>query len=368
MEGVSVLYKSIGLARRGKHSKAVSLLLPQVFNYRDNWTFYYTLALACLHTGDAGEAREYIKSAHRLNSEEPLITLLLAALNVRRGDTRRAAQYYLQTLKTDPKNKLAERGLDVIKKYGASGRLSEWVEAGNLKKLYPPFPKGHSHAGRFAAAALIFLAVSGGIFFAYKTGRLPRLFPISRIDRPGYAESALSKDDKEKAVALEGAWQWTLTESEVLAAYEKARSLFNEGRDDAARVEINRILGSTASEKIKNKARRLSGQLEPSAFDAVKDRFSYSQVAREPALYSGCTVQWKGMAADIVYDGRGVSFNLLAGYDTRRTLEGTVRVKFDKALEINTETPLEVLGAVLPAGAPPGFVLNGIAVQQKALP
>ncbi|MDR0552406.1 MAG: tetratricopeptide repeat protein [Spirochaetaceae bacterium] len=367
MKTRSVLNQAICAARSGKHSKAVGLLVPQIYNYRDNWIFYYTLALASLYVGDAGAAREYSKSAYDISNAQTQVLLLLAALNIKRSETGRAIQYYLRILETDAGNKIALRGLAILKKHGGSERLNEWIESGKIKTLYPPYPP--VPAKRSAVIPVIAFAVIGcGAFVAWKTGITARWTQGPQKMRAGFVESAMEQNGKEKLIDMEGAWEYVLTEKEVRHYYEKARTLFNEQRDDAARVEINRILNSNASESIKNKMRQLDGLLENSAFNTLRDRFSSAQVAGNPSLYRNCTVLWRGMAANITNEGSRTSFDLLVGYDTRARLEATVPVSFTKAVEVSAETPLEVLGSVVPTQSPPGYALNGIAIHQSILP
>ena len=72
------------------------------------------------------------------------------------------------------------------------------------------------------------------------------------------------------------------------------------------------------------------------------------------------------MAANLELGESGTAFNLLVGYDTRKTLEGIVAVTLDFAVLVNTEQPLEILGRVVPVAAPGGMDLRlqGVAVHQ----
>jgi hypothetical protein len=157
-----------------------------------------------------------------------------------------------------------------------------------------------------------------------------------------------------------------MSEREVFAAYDMARALFNEHRDDAARREINRILLSNAAGGIKNKARVLAGYLEPGGFATLKDRYTYSEVAADPPLYDGCTVLWKGMAVNIAAAAASTRFELLVGYDTRRNVEGIAAVFFDSAQNVSAERPLEVLARV--AASDTDFTLDGMAIHQSGRP
>jgi hypothetical protein len=148
--------------------------------------------------------------------------------------------------------------------------------------------------------------------------------------------------------------------------YEEGRRLFIEGRDDAAKRAFNRLLESNASEAIKNKARILISYAEIPGFDTLRDRFTYAEVIRDPALYRDCHVIWRGMATNLKTPEDGTGFDFLVGYDTRSTLEGIVPVAFDFSVSVNLERPLEVLGRIVPVSTPKGedIRLEGVALHQ----
>jgi hypothetical protein len=169
-------------------------------------------------------------------------------------------------------------------------------------------------------------------------------------------------------VQIGGSYRYILTRNQVLDGYENARSLFLEYRDEPAKVALNRLLESNASEPVKNKARLLVSSMDVPDFGSLKDGYSYRQVMQDPVLYRDCYVIWKGMAtnADLLDDR--TAFDFLVGYDTRRTLEGIVKVEFDFAVSINMERPLQILGKVVPVSGPGGedVRLEGIALNQAA--
>jgi hypothetical protein len=74
------------------------------------------------------------------------------------------------------------------------------------------------------------------------------------------------------------------------------------------------------------------------------------------------------MAADLELGENSTTFNLLVGYDTRKTLEGIVAVTLDFAELINTEQSLKVLGKIVPTASPGGGMdirLQGIAIHPE---
>jgi hypothetical protein len=172
-------------------------------------------------------------------------------------------------------------------------------------------------------------------------------------------------------VEVGGLYQYALTQKQVLETYEKAFSLFSAYRDGAARIELNRLLESNASEGIKNKCRLLISNMEVPGFDTFKqrDNLNYADVMKEPALYRDVHVIWRGTAANVESLPDRTSFYLLVGYDTKKIMEGIVRVEFEGALALNPEKPLEVLGRIVPISSANGLDirLEGVAIHQAGL-
>jgi hypothetical protein len=160
---------------------------------------------------------------------------------------------------------------------------------------------------------------------------------------------------------------YILTRDQAVNLYDKALSLFTVYRDEAAKININRILESNASESIKNKSRLLLEYMEPPGFDSFKqnDNSSYTDVKNEPALYRDVHVIWRGMAVNIDVTEEYTSFDFLVGYDTRRTLEGIVKVFFSSPVSINSERPLEVLGKIKIDSSYTDISIEGVAIHQS---
>jgi hypothetical protein len=362
----STLTRAARLARRGKYENAAQLLESEVYNYRDSFMFFYLLGLCSLYAGNYGGAHDYLSRARELKAGEPSALLALAALYVKRGDSRRAISFYLEARDIDGKNRIAKHGLNILKKYAGSDDLQAWVESGKLRSLFPPFPHEKIKPARLALKIIppVLLALAAAAFLFVKNNPLAAQRPA----REGFAESALTRADKREAAEAGGVYNLILTEKQILTAYENARNFFSAGRDNAARVEINRIMESNAGEGIKNKARIMARYLEAPDFETLKSRPSegvnYADAAKDPPLYRDCYALWSGMAANIAEGHDETSFDFLVGYDKRRVVEGIVKVRMPFAAAIDPGRPLEVLGRIEPSDTPGGFSMEGITIYQ----
>jgi tetratricopeptide (TPR) repeat protein len=369
-----ILRKAIRQARRRNFEGAIKTLEVEGANrYHGIFRYYYILAVSCLHINDFKGALEYFKLARKVKARDPLALLGMGVLYLRRGETAEALEYYLEVQDLDPKNRIAIRALGIIRKYGGQDRLSDWLESGELHKLYPPLPKLPFSPRYFLlplAGLFVILTILGFLLVRFRVIDLP-----FRENRTGIAATVLDREDRERPVETGGSYRYILTRSQVLDIYDQALSLFTDKRDEAARYNLNRLLESNASEGIKNKCRLVISYLEPPGFDTFnrRDNFNYSDVIRDPFLYRDCHVIWRGMATNVENLPNRTAFDFLVGYETRRTMEGIVRVTFEQAAAINPEKPLEVLGRIIPVsneGSPnAGFSieLQVVAIHQSGL-
>jgi hypothetical protein len=358
-----ILTNAARLARRGNYSGATRILSTEVNRYHGSFSYYYLFGVTCLYAGDFGGAKTYLDLARKAKMRDPLVLLGQAVLYLRRGETNRAVEFYLEVQELDEKNRLAKKALNIIRKNAGAEKFSAWIDTGRLPALYPPIPVPAASRRRRVIPALIMILAAGLGLFCYLN--LPR-----RGDRT-VEGIILDQGDRESPVESGGSYRYILTRKEVLDAYERGLNLFNAWRDEAARVELNRILESNAAETVKNKARLVMSYMETPGFDSFKrrDNVPYGTVIREPFLYRNVHVIWRGMATNMVVQDDRSSFDFLVGYDTRRTLEGIVPVTFDRAVALNPERTLEILGRIVPAGGGegPGIRLEGVAIHQSGL-
>jgi hypothetical protein len=358
-----ILTNAAKLAGKGNYNGAVRILSTEVNRYYGSFSYYYLFGVTCLYAGDFGGAKTYFDLARKAKIRDPLVLLGLAVLYLRRGETNRAVEFYLEVQELDEKNRLAKRALNVIRKHAGTEKFSAWIDTGRLPVLYPPIPvPAASRKWTAIPAVILILAAGFGLFL--------RLNPSHRGTRV-IGELVLDRGDRESPMASGGSYRYILTRNGALDAYEKGLALFSAYRDEAARVHLNRILESNAAETIKNKARLVLSYMETPGFDTFRrgDNIPYGTVIREPFLYRDVHVIWRGMATNVAVQDNRTSFDFLVGYDTRRTLEGIVPVTFDRAVALNTERSLEVLGRIVPAGGGegPGIQLEGIAIHQSGI-
>jgi len=369
-----VFVRACRLARRKKYNEAIKFLDAEESRYYGNFTYNYLLGLCYLHTAGYPLALKYFKQARDQKMRDPQVLLGMAVLYLNRGDTARAVDLYLEVQDMDERNRIVRRALRVIQKHAGPENIFAWIETGRLRTLFPPFPKTGPSLLRVILTSLCLLILSAGAggFFLLKTGRisLPSLSLIPRISgRTGLQESSLDQSELDAPMQTEGGFRYILTKDEAIKLFKEAQKFYTSWHDEKARVALNRILESNASEGVKNKAHILISYMDVPGFDTLKDHFSYAEVKEEPWLYRDCHVIWRGKAANLEQKQQSTSFDLLVGYDTGKVMEGLVHTEVPFAVAVNPERPLEVLGRIIPVVSEKGMDirLEGLALNQAGL-
>lgn len=406
----SVLQFARKLMKRRKFSRAISILELNRGKYSGSYEYYLALGTSCLYVGDYGNAWDYYEEARKIRVQGTELYLGQAVILLKRGETERAVQYYLDIQSLNPNNTVAADALEFIRKSNNNyDVISAYFDSGKIERFYPPLGM---NPDLIRNCILIGLALGLCISFGFVIGYLrSRPKPVKPVDaktqflqdmqltegeklnpsqtyyRPLENQEAASSGESggvQTAPVISDAKaqteSYTLSDADIKSSYEKALDLVIKERDNAAHVELNRILRSNAAGSIKAKANDLLASLykvKP-AFGNLKDNFSYKQVVQDPGLYDGCYVEWKGRIANPVQaDDGSISFDLLEGYDSKVVLEGIVRVYIPEYLtrqsidgtmvsivKLDTEKPVRILGSISPVGD--SFLLNGTSVNQPA--
>lgn len=360
-----ILTKAVRYARKGNYNESIKTLENEANRYYGSFTYYYILGVAYLHSKIFGVALTYIKLALKQKMRDVNALLAMAALYLNHGDTDKAVDCYLEVQSIDESNRVARKAMNIIRRNPGPDNISAWIDSGKLHSIFPPFPRPD-----MGAKNLLLIIVGGffalGLAFAVlaKTGAIPL---STRGRRTAPMEIALASEEKENPVQTGGSYRYVLSRSQVLDDYGEAVKLFMAYRDEGAKLKLNRILESNASEPVKNKARILISFMGVPGFDTLKDRFSYAEVIRDPFLYRDCHVIWRGMASNLELEQNHTSFDFLVGYDTYRIMEGIVQVDYEFAIPVNPERPVEILGRVVPVQQERGLRIQGVALNQAGL-
>ena len=355
----SVLAAAEKLLLRGKYARLLRLLEPQVFQYRDSYRFYLLLGYGCLYSGDFGGGYSYLRRAGQLSPGDTAVSLGLALVAAKRGETEEAVRIWLTLLEKRGELKEAERGLKLIRDAREDSEIVMKLEEGNLK-AYLRYPRRRRRPWKLllllipVIIMILFVLYRGSWNFFGATATRPELAGLDF-----YAE---------ESAGPAGAGSYTLSEEEIRGTTDTILELMNQYRDNLARREINRLLLSNASDEIKKKARFLIAYQRAPSFATLKDSFSYREVISQPRLYEGCYVAWRGRSANILVEPNEIRLDLLVGYEDGTLLEGIVPVRVDFAVDIEENRRLELLGRLglteRETGGKPLIVLEAVSIHQ----
>jgi len=359
------------LLKRRKFPQVITILESRADVYENDFDYYLTLGIACLYVGDAGNAASYFSRAREIKLTDSQLLLGQAAIFLRRGDTDRAMQYYLDILNNEPGNETALEAMEFIRTHSDYTTICKWVDSGKIERFYPqlgmnPDVIRNSVLFGLAAGAMISLCI---VF--WPKPRHPSIGPRANLER-FVLTSSEQRNAQEKD--LSGTTVRYLLDNEAInKSYEDAMQYFQDSRDNAAQVELNRLLNSNASFSIKQKARQLMAYLAVPTFDTLLDNYTYTQVAKDPVLYLDCWVVWSGRVSNAEpLDNGSWRCDLLVGYEDMKNVEGIVPLTFTPAPAppIDGERAVRILGKI---GDDSGhIVLAGKSVYQplngKGLP
>ena len=358
----SIIMQAKRLLAYKKYNEVIRLLEPHVLEYRDSFAFHFYIGMAYLNLGEMGNAKDYFSTARKLKPNDPDLMAATASIALRRGDTGKAVEYYLRILDLRPSYELAKKGLSAIRKNNTAESMGDFIRTNKIKSLYP-MPSVMEFYSRYIKIAILSfsLAIILGVlvYFVASFFRKP--------DRVDISSLALSASEKRQAVDMEGSFRNVLPHGEVLDIFSKAQTEFKAYNDNLSQVEINKILNSNATFSIQQKALNLQSRLKEPRFDEIKDIFSYSEVEKKSYLYNGCYVIWKGMPTNVQKTAESTSFDLLVGYDTKTSLEGTVSVFCNFVSNIDVEKAISVL-AQIKILENDKITLRGITIHQSAKP
>lgn len=336
---VKGLKKARRLFNSGKFTEVVRLLEPSIFQYRESFSFFYLLGLSCQYTGDLGGALSYLKRAQQLRDDDVNTQLALAVVFLKKTEKENSLRTWLKVLEIDPKNKRAQKGLNLIRKSPEPEDIIAFCNSSRINSLLPRIKK------KILPKVLFFITT---IILAFGISvSIIQYFPdlMNKNIRPGMERYVLP--EKQGLLDYSQTYRYMYSEKEIRAVFEKAKSLFGKYKDNLAIVEINRLLNSNASIDVKSIAHILRDQMYTPDFStfAKKDSFSYTDVFDDPHLYENCFILWEGRAGGLQITETTITFDFWVGNTTE--FFGVVPVVLYFGENLANGQTLEVLGKVV---------------------
>lgn len=330
------------------------MLEPQVFRYRQNFNFFYYLGMSCLNTSDYGGGYSYLKRAIDIKPDDINTLAGLAIVHLKRQENSEALQHWFQILDLEPENRLARKGLEILKKYSRQEDLIEYIESGKIINLLPQTNRVHP------VIKVIFISFIALLLITVSSLSIYNYFIKQEIRRPEIASVELNRFGSVIDDEVHSNYQFS--DKEIRKLFETIRRFFDNYQDNLAMREINRLLLSNADNSTKEKVLLLASYITVPGFTTLKTNYTYQDFIKDPKLYENCYVNWKGRLSNLYISEEIISFDFLVGYDDEKVLEGIIPVILDFGARIDSSFPIEVLGKIVTTSD--GIVIEAVSVHQ----
>ncbi|QMU98942.1 tetratricopeptide repeat protein [Borrelia sp. A-FGy1] len=354
MKPNKIINKSIHYYNSHKYSEVIKLLEKEIFLYKNYYFYHYILGMSYLKMGNLANAQAYLKKAYTLNPTEPDIKQSIAILLVAQGKEDKAIRIWLKMIEENQETKRSELSLETIRKNPIQGTLFF-----NKKKTYDKlFPEIKIKTGKtlfksikilLTAGSLISLILAIFLFINFKEESILQFRSKSKNKKTINNITAYIDDikinDKEKIENNEGQFVFILTETEIKNSFQKIKNHLKENKDNFARIEINKILNSNASESIKLKAKNLASFISRPDFITFDDYLDLKKIKKTPLIYSNAYVKWEGIVNNIEKKDNIIYFDFYVGYN-KNALEGIITTKTTFDIDIDFKDSVEILGQI----------------------
>ena len=322
----------------GKNAKVIRFLEPKVPLFLDDPNYYAILGRACLENGLIKDAATYLDRGLQADPSHLHVRLSLAVNHLKRKDPSSAVRIWLEILEDHPDDRNASRGLRALKKLSDMEAQDKFLERLEVKR-YLPVMKPLWSGGILLIMLLLFFLLAG-VYFRNELWGFVQSLSVTR--RPG---AELFMQFKKDIATGESDALYPMSEGEVLRTLRKALKHYESYRDNSARYELNRIRHSNVTEEIRQQVDIMLASLTESTLESIETSFTYSEVSREPWLYEGCWVLWRGVTANVEFRDNAINFDFLVGYEAGEVLDGRVPVTVP-FLAVMEPLPLELLARV----------------------
>lgn len=350
--------------RRRKFREAIETLHNGSEFYRGNFDYSLLLGIAYLYFGDSGQARENFAVARRIKMRDTTLLLGQAALYLRRGDTANAITYYLEILEYDPENKIARDALEFVREVADDyTTICKWADTGKLEIFYPPVGTDYTPAVIAVVAAVLCCVVT--FFVVTKVALAPSSVKYvgARGDLSSISIPSSELKNAADADAVLETVRYNMTIKQIEKSVKLAFEYWQDSRDNAARVEVNRINYSNATPLIKQQVSAILEYVSPPTFDTLTDIPAYADVSKDPLLYNRCFVIWDGYIVNARIDEKGFYSDFLMSMGDAGRTTFSVPVHLYAQPNVDYNRSVKILAEIISDGN--SFRLEGRYVYQS---
>lgn len=355
------------LFRRGRYREVVALLEPQVFMYRTDPDYYYLLGASCLHSRDVDGALSYLQRSVDIEPRGDA-QLALAAVHLRRAETERALELYLEVAEgSGAERRRARRALGWIRGLDTPDDAKTWFSSGRISRVMPRPP---ARIGRWVVIVLTLAAVGTvGAFVIVRPDILalpPGLW--TRGEQRVGSEAIVGRASL--AAPPSQTATYDLSEKELAQLQTRIGRWFNDGDDNRVRVGLNRIALSNADATTKARFDLVWDYLTTPDFATFRWGPEYDEVAADVQLYRDTFVRWRGRVVNLRVDDDRIRFDFLVNYESGEVLSGVVPAEVPFPILLNGGDAAELIGRLTPRSTEAGtdvFTLEVTSIRRLSV-
>ena len=347
--------------RKKQWVKSISFLEKALKEKRDHETLLF-LGYASLFSDDLDGARRYFRGGLEIAENEPELLKGLAYVYLKDERVEDAINLWGEVLSARPGDRQAQRALQRLR---AAQDLKGFAEDARARDFFSPqlplFVKLRPY--------LLGLCITAGIalvFVVFYTTPLskkilarfyPRIVELEEIRFP----------DGPAAGSEEGAL-YSFTETEIERSFVLVKKHIYRGRSNSAIILLNKVMNSNASPLVKERFEILYQFVDPPDPLAVDYNPHFHEIIKEPEIFTGVWVSWKGRIANLSKKKESAEFDLLVNYEGQDTIEGIAHVTIDGVYHIENRQSVEVFGYYTGYDADTGKLrINGMLLRDLGL-
>jgi tetratricopeptide (TPR) repeat protein len=348
--------------KRKQWVKAISFLEKALREKKDPQVYLY-LGYASLFTGDVDGARRYFKGGLLVKEDDPDILKGLAYVYLKDERLEDAIGLWGEVLDKRPGEKIVKRALEKlreaedVKAFAEEAKLSDFLSPRLplLIKLKPYL------LGIYITVGII---VIGVLFYTTPLYRkaLQRFYPeIIELDKIELPEGP--KTDMDQAQVL-----YSLSEEDIEDSFIQVKRYIYKEKINAAIMLLNKVMLSNASPLVKEKFEILYTYIDQPDPLSIDYNPHFHEIIKEPGIYMGTYLLWKGRIANLKKEKESVQFDLLVNYEDQDTIEGIAHVEIEGVYFIENRQSIEVFGYYEGYDAETGkLLIRGILLRDLGL-
>lgn len=355
----SVAYEAYKAYKKGRFLEAVALLdSPALSSTRDPYSIVLC-AMACLQLNKFSRVEELMSKAGSIAPQYPLYNQLRAFLYLKAAPNFESALlFYGELLAKNPADRSLAKSLARLRnaknfeEFQRNAKIDDFVALTKPRRRFfsvfsssktarvgsQPFRrKFFSRKTRriffflalFIALAVIIVFSSRSTRFQCQKSEMPftsRYNEIDQVTLDGSGFDLLERITKKKQP------EYYYNSETLQEDFRTSKQLIKNGRFNEALKKINKIIHSNANMSVRERASFLKRFIS-----AVEDReweeIPFGDIMKNPHLYGGYALKWKGKTANLKKRQNAVVFHLLVDYRATDQFAGMAEVYCDQCGE-----------------------------------